>query len=508
MNKTKLYYILILALGFIALFGRLNDIHLGHEEPRRALIAQEILLGDNIWQPTIRSQNYYRKPPLYNWLIAISYKVFGSQSEFATRVPSVLSYLLFIIFIYHFFKKLLSKKEARIIALMVFISGDILLYYSRMAEMDLFYALISFPVMVLPWWYLKHNKTRYFFIIPPLLAGIGFMSKGLPSSAFIGISSLVAVLLTKKYKLFYSPVIIVSLILFCLPTVPYFYMQNEAGTLSDSWQTLFGESANRTTGNLDVLNYFKHFLLFPLQVLIAFLPGTLLLAGLKKEYFKSDTSKSLFIIFFANFIIYWISPGARVRYIYMILPFVSYFAVMGLKSLKIEESKRMKTIIEVFQLIVFAALIGGIIYFGQIEVISIILIIIIVVQTIVSLKSKTNIWPSLLVLMLSARAVFDFYSVQEQFLVNDRAWIEKQQAIKLHNRFPNKKLYINALADRYYTFCYEYTKLSKQMIEVDLEFEDKDALYLVRDQVVDHRITRIEDFAIGNDSTIKLVQCR
>jgi Ca2+/Na+ antiporter len=149
-----------------------------------------------------------------------------------------------------------------------------------------------------------------------------------------------------------------------------------------------------------------------------------------------------------------------------------------------------------------------VLYFGQYEFISFLVLAILVVHTIVSLKSKTTIWPSLLVLMLSARAVFDFYSVQEEFLVNDRAWIEKQQAIELHNRFPNKKLYINALADRYYTFCYEYTKLSKQMIEVDLEFEDKDALYLVREQVADHRITLIENFAIGNDSTFKLVQCR
>jgi hypothetical protein len=46
------------------------------------------------------------------------------------------------------------------------------------------------------------------------------------------------------------------------------------------------------------------------------------------------------------------------------------------------------------------------------------------------------------------------------------------------------------------------------MFEVDLEFEDKNALYLVREQVDDERFTFIEDFAIGNDSTFKLVQCR
>jgi 4-amino-4-deoxy-L-arabinose transferase-like glycosyltransferase len=507
-NKTKLYYILIIGLGLLGLFGRLNDIHLGHEEPRRALIAQEILLGENIWQPTIKGENYYRKPPLYNWLIAITYKITGSQSEFTTRLPSVISYLLFIFFSYHFFKKLIDKREAKKVALLVFIAGDILLYYSRMAEMDLFYALLSFPVMVLPWWYLKQTKIWHFFIIPPLLAGLGFMSKGLPSLAFIGISSLVAILLTKKYKLFYSPFIIVSLILFSLPSIPYFYMQNEAGTLAESWQTLFGESANRTTGNVDVLNYFKHFLIFPFQVLIAFLPGTLLLFGLKKAHFKSDTSKALLIIFLANILIYWISPGARVRYIYMFFPIVAYFAVTGLKSLKIEESRLFKTSILVFQIIVFTALVGGVIYFNQYEMLSILIIAILIANTTIGLKSNKTFWPSLLVLMLSARAVFDFYSVKEEFLVSDRAWNEKQQAIELHKKYPNKKLYLNALADRYYTFCYEYTKLSEKMIEVDLEFEDKNALYLVREQVDDERFTFIEDFAIGNDSTFKLVQCR
>ncbi|MFY0671821.1 MAG: glycosyltransferase family 39 protein [Bacteroidia bacterium] len=508
MNKLRYNYILLIALGLIALFGRLNDVHLGHEEPRRALIAQEILLGNNIWQPTLKGENYYRKPPLYNWIIALTYKITDSQSEFATRLPSVISYLLFILFIYYFFKKLISAKEALKVSVLVFIAGDILLYYSRMAEMDLFYALITFPVLVLPWWYLRNNRIWHFFLIPPLLAGLGFMSKGIPSLAFIVISSFVAVLITMKYKLLYSPIIILSLVFFLIPVFPYFYKQYNAGTFNDSWQTLIGESANRTTGDISILKYLSHFLVFPLEVLMAFLPSSMLLIWIKKSHFVSDTAKALLVIFIANFIVYWISPGARVRYIYMFMPIMAYFAVLASKGLKIKFSKELR-IISIFLLVILTtALLFGMVYFNNYQFISILLAFLLAISILLQVSEKKRFWFGVIIIMLSSRAVFDFYSVQQKFLINDRAWNEKQQAIELHKKFPNKKLYLNAFADRYFAFCYEWTKLSNQLIEVDLDFADENAIYLVRKNVNDEKVIFIEDFEIGNDTTFKIVQCR
>ncbi|MGB0431682.1 MAG: ArnT family glycosyltransferase, partial [Bacteroidia bacterium] len=330
-NPNTTFTILIGVFIAIALFGKLNSVPMGHEEPRRAIIAQEIVESGDIWQPTLKGINYYRKPPLYNWFIALFYKVSGSQNEFVTRLPSVISFIFFIFSIYLFFKRFIAKTDARIVAFFVFISGDILLYYSRMAEMDLFYSLISFPVLVLPWYYLNQKKLVYFFTIAPFLAGIGFLAKGLPSLVFIAISSFVAIIINKQYKLLYNPLILLSIFCFLIPVLPYFTNQNLSGNLGESIASLMGESVNRAS-NGGVLKYVFHVLSFPVIVFFGFLPGSLALFGIKKTISKKPLVKVLFTLFAVNFLVYLISPGAKIRYVYMFFPFMAYFACLGYKQ--------------------------------------------------------------------------------------------------------------------------------------------------------------------------------
>ena len=55
------------------------------EEPRRALIALEMLYSGDYLTPTIMGELYFAKPPLFNWIIIVSAKLFGSFSEMAVR---------------------------------------------------------------------------------------------------------------------------------------------------------------------------------------------------------------------------------------------------------------------------------------------------------------------------------------------------------------------------------------------------------------------------------------
>jgi len=42
-----------------------------HEEPRRALVAQEMLLTKHYLYSTVYQAPYFKKPPLHNWVIAL-----------------------------------------------------------------------------------------------------------------------------------------------------------------------------------------------------------------------------------------------------------------------------------------------------------------------------------------------------------------------------------------------------------------------------------------------------
>src|SRR6059036_1187106 len=72
------------ALGSIAIKG---------EEGRRILPAVRMIETGDYIVPRVGSTAYFRKPPLVNWLVASSFKVFGIRNEWTARLPSALSVL-------------------------------------------------------------------------------------------------------------------------------------------------------------------------------------------------------------------------------------------------------------------------------------------------------------------------------------------------------------------------------------------------------------------------------
>jgi len=58
-------------------------------EPKRAIVAREMLKTGNYFAPVIHGQPYFVKPPLMNWLIAAG-GFFGGVNEWTARLSSVL----------------------------------------------------------------------------------------------------------------------------------------------------------------------------------------------------------------------------------------------------------------------------------------------------------------------------------------------------------------------------------------------------------------------------------
>ena len=142
---------LLLAIAFlipIAYFLHLNSYQLLFEEPRRALVALEMIISDNWLIPTTNGELYYNKPPLYNWVLIYFMNMLGS-AEWVVRLPSILS--LFATAFVHFqiSKNYIGKKAALLSALFYITSVDILFFFSLLGEIDLFYACIVYLQCVL-----------------------------------------------------------------------------------------------------------------------------------------------------------------------------------------------------------------------------------------------------------------------------------------------------------------------------------------------------------------------
>src|SRR5438477_2627959 len=87
--------LLIVILLWAALYlPALGSLAIKGEEGRRILPGITMLETGNYLVPQVGGETYFRKPPLINWLVAASFKIFGQQNEWTARMPSVISVLL------------------------------------------------------------------------------------------------------------------------------------------------------------------------------------------------------------------------------------------------------------------------------------------------------------------------------------------------------------------------------------------------------------------------------
>src|SRR4029077_5572697 len=87
--------LLIVLLGWAAIYlPALGSLAIKGEEGRRILPAIRMIETGDYIVPRVGSTTYFRKPPLVNWLVAVSFKVFGVRNEWTARLPSALSVLV------------------------------------------------------------------------------------------------------------------------------------------------------------------------------------------------------------------------------------------------------------------------------------------------------------------------------------------------------------------------------------------------------------------------------
>lgn len=364
LSKDESYFAAgILALLLFALFFQLGVHPLKHEEPRRALVALEMLFRGNWIVPTEVGDLYYNKPPLYNWLLILSFKLFGSYSEFAVRFFSVLSFLGMGLLIFLFSKKYLSLSFGVYAALFFLVSVDILYYFSLTGEIDLFYSLITLASFLAIYHFYDQKRFWSLFLWVYLLTAIGTLTKGLPSIAFTGITLLTWFIYQKDFRKLFLPAHFAGVLLFLLIVSGYFWTYSLYNDPAGFLERLYSESSSRTAvdeGN-GFLKLVAHFFEFPLTTFVNIMPASLLLIFVFRNNFINQLKIQpvitfVALVFITNFILYWLSPGAKARYVYMLYPFpimvlVYYFLLPGDEA-KAVKVKFLHRIIQVLIIIV------------------------------------------------------------------------------------------------------------------------------------------------------------
>lgn len=316
---------LIGLLVTLGLFLNMGIQPLFLEEPRRSFIALEMLYNHNWWVPTQLGQLYYNKPPFFNWVLIMSASLFGGFSEWAMRLPTVLSTLGIAGLLVFMGKRYWSIEKGLETGLLSITSAGIFFYFSTLAEIDLFYSLVTLGMFFAIFHFDKVKKPWLLFLAVYLLTAIGFLTKALPSLAFTALSLLTYFIYTRQFKRLFSLPHFTGIALFFLLSAGYYYQYAQFQDPLPFLTNLWGESSNRTVAGSGIGSFLNHLWQFPLNTFVDLLPGGVLIVFLFGKKWKTlldsnDFVKFCFWIAVVNFLLYWISPGSRQRYIYMLYP--------------------------------------------------------------------------------------------------------------------------------------------------------------------------------------------
>jgi len=346
----------VLLLGIIALLTGSYNYRFRGEEPTRIVMAFEMDYFHSFAQPTYLGEPYYRKPPLFNWLVVLSSKIWG-WSPFTGRFITILSTISVLVLIYLFALRFIFLESLpAFLSSLIFLGFiDVIFWYGFLSEIDMTLTFLVFGVITSLFASFMEKKKLYvyiYFMVAGFLTGLSFLLKGLPAPVFFFITFLSLLSIFYLNKIIYKENLrekntflwkhylggfLVAVFVAFVPIIIWVLNLPEPERYI---QVLWEESFGRVKASTNIFDFFMHIFYYPLltvkqTLLISFF---VLLFLFKKGNlrFKIQPNNPLFIIMFIfmlNYIPYWISAGARGRYILPILPLLSIiFASYVIKS--------------------------------------------------------------------------------------------------------------------------------------------------------------------------------
>lgn len=271
--KSSHALVLMLVVWAMTYLSFLGERELRGEEARRIIPAQEMIQNDQWIVPTLAGEHYGNKPPLINWVIAGSFLATGSQSEWAARLPSVLSLLALAIAIFFTFRKRLGVKKAVSVSLILLTAGSMIEKF-RMAEIEgIFIALFGFACLSWIALWTSNRSPWLTWTVPYLFIGIGCLAKG-PVHLVFWVFLLVPILrFARSLRDLLHPAHLVGLLIMAAIPLPWVFANLAAVEKpDDSVNNWVHEITKRADFTPEAI---KGWVTHPIEILVNFLPWTL-----------------------------------------------------------------------------------------------------------------------------------------------------------------------------------------------------------------------------------------
>jgi len=350
-------YVWVVGIAFLllvcSLFLNLGVQPIYLEESRRTLISLEMLFNENLVVPTQFGEFYYKKPPLWNWAIIAAYKIFGNYSEFASRFFTPVSFLLMGAVLFFVGNKYVNFPFGIYSTLLFLVTGELLFYFSMLAEIDLFYSLLTFGSFITLFHFYQTKRYHILFLSTYVLSALGTLTKGFPTVVFLGISLFLFFLYNKDWKRLFTVSHFWGIAVYSIIVGGYFYVYGQYNNVQDFLTGLWLESSERTLLRKDALSLPTHIFLYPFQTFVSMLPASLLILFAWQKNFVTEIRKNKYIefcffILVGNVVVYWLSPGTKQRYTYMLYPVIISILTYFYLRFSNSQIRRMKALHVIF----------------------------------------------------------------------------------------------------------------------------------------------------------------
>ena len=348
-NNKTLWLLLIICLLTVVPFLGIYDYNT-KGEPRESIVSYTMIESGNWILPRNSVGEMAYKPPFFYWTVAIVSAIWGEVTEFTSRIPSAVAYILLTIATFLFYGRRVDRKLALATALVSFTTWELHRHgFNCRIDMLLTFFIVGALMAFYRWYERGMNGIPLWAI---LLMSLGTLSKG-PIGALLPCLVTGVFLLCRRVNFFraFFSMLAFGLLSLILPAIWYYAAWQQGG--QEFIDLVMEENVGRMTSTMSYQSCVEPWYYNFITLLPGYLPWTLLallaLFGVdwkkigkgnadeegKKRSILSRAVSSLrnvssldlfsLLSIVVIFVFYCIPQSKRSAYLMPIYPFIAYF---------------------------------------------------------------------------------------------------------------------------------------------------------------------------------------